>query len=38
MSSYRTSGAGGLPQIVFGFGNLSEATIERGISAISDLP
>ena len=31
------SGHGGPPQLVLGFGNLSEAAIERGISAISDL-
>ncbi len=37
MSSYRPSGRGGPPQLVFGFGNLSEAAIERGITAISNL-
>ena len=37
MSSYRPSGAGGPPQLVLGFGNLTEAAIVRGISAISDL-
>jgi GntR family transcriptional regulator / MocR family aminotransferase len=37
MSSYRTSGDSGLPQLVLGFGNLSEQMIERGICAISDL-
>ena len=37
MSAYRPSGAGGPPQLVLGFGNLSEAAIVRGISAISDL-
>ncbi|HEY3725939.1 MAG TPA: PLP-dependent aminotransferase family protein [Solirubrobacteraceae bacterium] len=37
MSSYRPSGGGGPPQLVIGFGNLSEPAIERGIKAISDL-
>ena len=37
MSSYRPSGAEGPPQLVLGFGNLSEAAIVRGIGAISDL-
>ncbi len=37
MSSYRPSGGTGPPQLVLGFGNLSEAAIVRGISAISDL-
>jgi GntR family transcriptional regulator / MocR family aminotransferase len=37
MSSYRPVGAEGPPQLVLGFGNLSEAAIVRGISAISDL-
>ncbi len=37
MSSYRPSGRDGPPQLVLGFGNLSEAAIERGITAISDL-
>jgi GntR family transcriptional regulator/MocR family aminotransferase len=37
MSSYRPSGRSGPPQLVLGFGNLSEAAIERGISAIADL-
>ncbi len=37
MRSYRPSGHGGPPQLVLGFGNLSEAAIERGIGAISDL-
>jgi GntR family transcriptional regulator/MocR family aminotransferase len=37
MSSYRPSGRTGPPQLVLGFGNLSEAAIERGIDAIADL-
>jgi GntR family transcriptional regulator/MocR family aminotransferase len=37
MSSYRPGGGAGPPQLVLGFGNLSEAAIERGIAAIGDL-
>jgi DNA-binding transcriptional MocR family regulator len=37
MSSYRPSGRTGAPQLVLGFGNLSESTIERGVAAIGDL-
>jgi GntR family transcriptional regulator/MocR family aminotransferase len=37
MSSYRPGGGTGSPQLVLGFGNLSDAAIERGIAAISDL-
>ena len=37
MSSYRPSGRSGPPQLVLGFGNLTEAAIERGIAAIGDL-
>ncbi len=37
MGSYRPSGRCGPPQLVFGFGNLADAAIERGISTISDL-
>lgn len=37
MRSFRPSGRGGPPQLVLGFGNLSEAAIERGIGEISDL-
>jgi GntR family transcriptional regulator / MocR family aminotransferase len=37
MSSYRPSGHRGPPQLVLGFGNLSEPAIERGIAAIADL-
>lgn len=37
MNSYRPSGVRGPPQLVLGFGNLSEAAIERGIAAIGDL-
>ena len=37
MSGYRPSGRDGPPQLVIGFGNLSESAIERGIKTISDL-
>jgi GntR family transcriptional regulator / MocR family aminotransferase len=37
MSSYRPSGRVGPPQLVLGFGDLSEAAIRRGITAIGDL-
>ena len=37
MSAYRPSGRTGAPQLVLGFGNLSESAIERGIAAIADL-
>ncbi|MGI8571892.1 MAG: PLP-dependent aminotransferase family protein [Solirubrobacteraceae bacterium] len=37
MSMYRASGDTSPPELVLGFGNLSEAEIERGIAAISDL-
>ncbi len=37
MSSYRPSRRSGPPQLVLGFGNLTEAEIERGIGTISDL-
>jgi DNA-binding transcriptional MocR family regulator len=37
MSSYRPSRRSGAPQLVLGFGNLSEAAIQRGIQAIGDL-
>ncbi|HEY2258238.1 MAG TPA: PLP-dependent aminotransferase family protein [Solirubrobacteraceae bacterium] len=37
MSSYRPSRRSGAPQLVLGFGNLSEAAIQRGIRAIGDL-
>jgi len=37
MSAYRPSGRSGPPQLVLGFGNLSEPAIERGIATISDL-
>jgi GntR family transcriptional regulator/MocR family aminotransferase len=37
MSMYRLSGHGGPPQLVLGFGNLTEPAIERGIAAIADL-
>ncbi len=37
MGSYRPDGGTGPPQLVLGFGNLSDAAIERGITVISDL-
>ncbi len=37
MSSYRPSGHPGPPRLVLGFGNLTDAAIMRGVSAISDL-
>jgi GntR family transcriptional regulator / MocR family aminotransferase len=37
MSGFRSSGATRPPQLVLGFGNLSEESIEQGINAISDL-
>ena len=37
MSMFRPSGRGGPPQLVFGFGNLSDAAIRRGIRTIADL-
>ena len=37
MSMYRLSGRGGPPQLVLGFGNLTETAIERGIAEIADL-
>jgi GntR family transcriptional regulator / MocR family aminotransferase len=37
MSAYRPSGGSGPPQLVLGFGNLSQTAIERGITAIADL-
>jgi GntR family transcriptional regulator/MocR family aminotransferase len=37
MSSFRPSGVGGAPQLVLGFGNLSQTAIERGIAAVADL-
>jgi GntR family transcriptional regulator / MocR family aminotransferase len=37
MCSYRPSGISGPPQLVLGFGNLSEPAIERGITVVSDL-
>jgi GntR family transcriptional regulator/MocR family aminotransferase len=37
MSAYRPSGQGGPPQLVLGFGNLTEPAIERGIAAVADL-
>jgi GntR family transcriptional regulator/MocR family aminotransferase len=37
MSDYRLDGSGAPPQLLLGFGNLSEPAIERGIAAIADL-
>ena len=37
MSDYRPSGLAGPPQLVLGFGNLTEAAIERGVATIADL-
>ena len=37
MSGYRASGAAHPPELVLGFGNLSDDAIERGIAKISDL-
>jgi GntR family transcriptional regulator/MocR family aminotransferase len=37
MSRYRSSGATRPPQLVLGFGNVSEGAIQRGIAAIGDL-
>ncbi len=37
MSSYRPGGNAGPPQLVLGFGNLSETAIERGIRTVADL-
>jgi GntR family transcriptional regulator / MocR family aminotransferase len=37
MSSYRADGATQPPELVLGFGNLSDGEIERGIATIGDL-
>jgi GntR family transcriptional regulator/MocR family aminotransferase len=37
MSAYRASGATEPPELVLGFGNLSDGEIKRGIEAIGDL-
>ncbi len=37
MSAYRPSGRDGPPQLVLGFGNVTEPAIERGIATIADL-
>jgi GntR family transcriptional regulator / MocR family aminotransferase len=37
MSDYRPGGGSGPPQLVLGFGNLSEVAIERGIRTVADL-
>ena len=37
ISSFRPSGRAGPPQLVLGFGNLTEAAIARGIAVVGDL-
>jgi GntR family transcriptional regulator/MocR family aminotransferase len=37
MSAYRFDGATRPPQLVLGFGNLTEGAIERGIAAMAGL-
>jgi GntR family transcriptional regulator/MocR family aminotransferase len=37
MRDYRPGGESGPPQLVLGFGNLTEAAIERGVNAVADL-
>jgi hypothetical protein len=37
MSRYRSDQVAGPPQLVIGFGNLTNPTIARGIAAIADL-
>jgi GntR family transcriptional regulator / MocR family aminotransferase len=37
MSDYRRDGQAGPPELVLGFGDLSESAIERGIAAVADL-
>jgi GntR family transcriptional regulator/MocR family aminotransferase len=37
MSEYRSTGRTGPPQLVLGFGHLSESAIDRGIAMIADL-
>jgi GntR family transcriptional regulator/MocR family aminotransferase len=37
MSGYRADGATELPELVLGFGNLTDRQIELGIAAIADL-
>jgi GntR family transcriptional regulator/MocR family aminotransferase len=37
MSRYRADGASRPPSLVIGFGNLTEAAIERGIALVGDL-
>jgi GntR family transcriptional regulator / MocR family aminotransferase len=37
MAAYRLSGQSGPPQVVLGFGNVTDPAIERGISTIADL-
>jgi GntR family transcriptional regulator / MocR family aminotransferase len=37
ISRYRASGQAGAPQLVLGFGNVSERAIEPGIAAVADL-
>jgi GntR family transcriptional regulator/MocR family aminotransferase len=37
MSDYRTAGHDGPPELVLGFGDLTESAIDRGIATIADL-
>ena len=37
MSRYRSNGAGEPAELVVGYGNLSEAAIERGIAVLGDV-
>jgi GntR family transcriptional regulator / MocR family aminotransferase len=37
MSEFRPSGLGGPPQLVLGFGNVTDPAIERGIATVADL-
>jgi GntR family transcriptional regulator / MocR family aminotransferase len=37
MSWYRADGSAEPPELVLGFGNLTDGEIERGIAAIADL-
>jgi DNA-binding transcriptional MocR family regulator len=37
MSGYRASSRPGSPQLVLGFGNVSEHAIKAGVAAVADL-
>jgi GntR family transcriptional regulator / MocR family aminotransferase len=37
MSDYRTAEHAGPPELVLGFGDLTESAIERGIATVADL-